>query len=134
MRVTWLEPAAITAPSRTTSAANGPPPNRTLSTAISMACLRNAGFIRDSMIQDRARRPFAARDGAVNGPRMALRIARLARKVQRVFHGIAEVPLRLHAAHPHIAVRAQAVGIGGPVVRVPGLQLIGHGIAIHAQN
>src|ERR1035438_10372624 len=43
--VTRLDPAAITAPSFTTSAANGPPPQRTFSAARSIACLKSAGFI-----------------------------------------------------------------------------------------
>src|ERR1017187_5539820 len=45
-RVTWLVPVAITTPSLTTRAANGPPSRRTQTTAISMACLMNELDIR----------------------------------------------------------------------------------------
>jgi len=45
-RVTWLVPVAITTPSLTTRAANGPPSRRTLATAISTACLMSELDIR----------------------------------------------------------------------------------------
>src|ERR1039457_5003023 len=49
-RVTWLVPVAITPPSLTTRAANGPPSRRTQTTAISMACLMNELDIRPGPI------------------------------------------------------------------------------------